>query len=124
MRVLSGIFGVLLILFALVQYNDPDFLFWFVIYALAAAFCGVAAIKPRLFTDLGALRGLFALCLIGAACGTVYYWPSGEAWWTKDVIWDNEMVREGLGMAIVMLGLVLAGLTWWQSSGRAATGSS
>lgn len=115
MRVLSGLFSVVLILFALVQYNDPDFLFWFAIYALAAALCGVAAIKPRLFTDLSALRGLFALSVIGAACGTIYFWPVGETWWSKEVIWDKELVREGLGMAIVMLGLVLAGLTWWRS---------
>lgn len=118
MRVLSGLFSMLLIVFALVQYNDPDFIFWFVIYGLAAVLCGLAAFKPQLFTDVGALRGLLALSLIGAASGTVYYWPSDEAWWTKEVIWDNEMVREGLGMAIVMLGLVLAGLAWWRS-GRA-----
>jgi hypothetical protein len=121
MRVISGLFCLILILFALVQYNDPDFLYWFAIYALAAAWCGMAALRPGLLTTQGPLRGLFVLCLIGAAVGTVYYWPSGEAWWTKDVIWDNELVREGLGMAIVAVGLVLAGLTWWHVERRPRT---
>lgn len=118
MRWVSALFSLLLVLFALVQYNDPDFFVWFVIYGLAAAWCGIAAFKPDLFTTSGPLRGLFALCLIGAAVGTVYFWPGGEAWWAKDVIWDNELVREGLGMAIVLLGLVIAGLSWWQSGRR------
>lgn len=114
MRVVSGLFCLVLILFALVQYNDPDFLYWFVIYGIAAAWCGLAAISPGLMTRHGPLRGLFALCLIGAVAGTVYYWPSGTAWWTKDVIWDDEQVREGLGMVIVTLGMIIAGLAWWQ----------
>lgn len=115
MRVLSGLFCLVLALFALVQYNDPDFLYWFVIYGLAAIWCALAALKPSLLTENNALRGFFALCVIGAVVGTFYYWPSGEDWWAKDVIWDNELVREGLGMAIVTIGLLLAGLTWWQS---------
>ncbi len=118
MRIVSALFSLVLIIFALVQYNDPDFLVWFVIYALAAAWCAIAAFKPYLLTSNSALRGFFALCVIGAVVGTFYYWPSGEAWWTKDVIWDNELVREGLGMAIVAIGLILAGLTWWQSGRR------
>lgn len=113
MRVIAGLFCIILITFALVQYNDPDFLFWFIIYALAAIWCALAAIRPGALTHYGALRAFFALCLIGAVIGTVYYWPSNAAWWTKEVIWDNELVREGLGMAIVTLGLVVAGLTWW-----------
>ncbi len=114
MRAVNGIFSLVLILFALVQYNDPDFLYWFVIYAIAAAWCALAAFSPGLMTRHGPLRAFFALCLIGAAVGTVYYWPSGTAWWTKEVIWDNELVREGLGMVIVMAGLIAAGLAWWR----------
>lgn len=120
MRVLSGLFCLVLILFALVQYNDPDFLFWFVIYAMAAAWCGLAAINPYLLTQSGPLRAFFALCLIGAIVGTFYFWPSGFAWWRGGVIWDNELVREGLGMATVTVGLVITGLTWWLS-GRTAS---
>lgn len=113
MRIISGAFSLLLMVFALVQYNDPDFLTWFIIYGLAAAWCAVAAFRPQLMAEYGALRALFALCMIGAIAGTIYFWPSGAAWWTKDVIWENELVREGLGMAIVTTGLVIAGLAWW-----------
>jgi hypothetical protein len=115
MRVINALFSLVLILFALVQYNDPDFLFWFSIYALAAAWCAMAAFKPGLLATSGPLRGLFIVCLLAAGCGTGYFWPIGEAWWAKDVIWDNELVREGLGMAIVMIGLLLAALAWWRS---------
>ena len=115
MRVLSGLVCLVLTLFALAQYNDPDFLYWFVIYGLAAVWCALAALNPGLFTKISALRGFFALCVVGAVVGTFYYWPSVDAWWTKDVIWKNELVREGLGMAIVTISLLLAGLTWWRS---------
>jgi hypothetical protein len=114
MRVINAIFCVVLVIFALVQFNDPDFLVWFVVYGIAAAWCGLAAFSPGLMTHHGALRAFFALCLIGAVVGTVYFWPSGTAWWTKEVIWDNELVREGLGFLIVTAGLVCAGLAWWR----------
>ena len=45
MRYLNGFFCILLILFAAVQYNDPDFALWFSIYAMAAAWAGVAAFR-------------------------------------------------------------------------------
>ncbi len=119
MRAVNGLFCLVLIGFAFVQYNDPDVLFWFLVYAIAAAWCGIAAVKPGLLTTSGPLRGLFALSMIGALVGTFYFWPSGTAWWTKDVIWANELVREGLGMTIATLAMMLAGLTWWRS-GRTA----
>ena len=113
MRALSGAFCLILILFAAVQYNDPDFLYWSVIYGVAAFWCGVAAIKPDLLAGNNTLKALFGLCLLIALIGTVYYWPSATAWWTKEVIWENELVREGLGMAIATLGMALAGHVWW-----------
>lgn len=113
MRVVNGLFCLVLILFAVVQYNDPDFLYWFAIYALAAVWCGLAAFMPEVLTTHGTLRASFLLCLLAALVGTVYLWPTGTDWWTKEVIWDNELVREGLGMGIVTIGLLSVGVTWW-----------
>jgi len=114
MRAVNGLFCLIFLLFALVQYNDPDSFFWFVIYGLAAVWCGLAAFLPEVLTTHGTLRASFLLCLIGALFGTVYYWPTGMDWWTKEVIWDNELVREGLGMAVVTVGLLSVGVTWWR----------
>ncbi len=113
MRAINGLFCLLLVVFAVVQFNDPDFLFWFIIYSLAAIWCGLAAFMPEVLTTHGSLRASLFLCLLGALAGTIYFWPSGSDWWTKEVIWDNEMVREGLGMAIVTIGLLSACITWW-----------
>ncbi|MEM8947755.1 MAG: transmembrane 220 family protein [Pseudomonadota bacterium] len=113
MRAINGLFCLILVVFALVQFDDPDFLFWFVIYGLAAIWCGLAAFIPEVLTTHGTLRASFLLCLIGALAGTVYFWPTGADWWTKEVIWDNELVREGLGMVIVTIGLLSVGITWW-----------
>ena len=48
MRYVNGFFCVMLGLFAIAQYNDPDALLWFLIYAIAAAWAGVLAFRPSL----------------------------------------------------------------------------
>jgi hypothetical protein len=120
MRYLQGLLAVILILFALVQFNDPEVLYWFAIYLIAAIWCVVAAVRPVLLAAGGRMPGTFLLCLAAAAFGTFYYWPSGTAWWTKEVIWDNELVREGLGMAIVFIALLLVAFSWWRARQRYA----
>ena len=113
MRAINGLFSLVLIVFAVVQYNDPDAFFWFVIYGLAAIWCGLAAFQPEVFSTHEILLAAFLISLVGAIAGTVYYWPSAADWWTKEVIWENELVREGIGMAIVTAGLLSVAVTWW-----------
>ena len=105
MRYVNGIFCVLLVLFALVQYNDPDFLLWFVIYGVAGAWCGIAAFRPALYRDQAAVRIGFWACFALAALGTVLYWPVVWAEWIH-----VEETREGVGMWIVMAGMITAAL--------------
>ena len=47
MRYLNGFFCVIMILFVAVQYNDPDYAIWMVIYGISAICAGVAALRPR-----------------------------------------------------------------------------
>lgn len=109
MAYLNGALCVILALFAIAQYNDPDFLLWFAIYGIAAAWCGLAALRPaRLADSQPALIGLGA-CLVLAAGGSIYMWPTQIATW-----WDNEVVREGMGLIIVTVSLAIAALTVWR----------
>jgi hypothetical protein len=112
MRVLCGVLAVLLILFAMVQYNDPDALFWGAIYAAAAVWCALAAFSPGLLRT-GPARGLLVLSLALAAWGVVVFFPDAERWWSIDVWWPEqpgETSREGMGMMVVAIAVAAAAL--------------
>jgi len=109
MRIANGVLFVLLILFAAVQLNDPDGLFWIVVYGVGAIWCGIAAFRSGLYT-LSPIFGLFSLTCIAALAGLVYFWPKTPNWWMQDVWWETETAREGMGMMILVIALVVAGL--------------
>ena len=122
MRIANAIFGAVLILFAVVQYNDPDALLWGAIYGLAAFWSGVAALRPGLFASrpLGALLGA---CLAAGFAGLAWYWPDTPNWWVKEVWWETETAREGMGMMIVVAALCLAAAgAFLRRPGRGAVG--
>ncbi len=119
MRYLNGFFCVFMILFVAVQYNDPDYAFWMVIYGISAVWAGVAALRPAVLA-----RGFYAAGLVlttaAAVAGTVYYWPTMPGWWRKDVWWLEETAREGMGMMIVTVTLLVVLFTAWRVRPRSA----
>jgi len=101
MRVISGLIGAILFLFALAQYNDPDFLFWGLAYGVPAAWALAIAVKPSVLR--GSLAtGLFLICLGAALAGVYYFWPQADEWWRQDIWWQDEAAREGMGLMIVV----------------------
>jgi Na+/proline symporter len=108
MRYVNGFFCVVLTLFALVQYNDPDALLWFLIYAIPAAWAGFAAFRRDLPTARPLTIAAYAACLAGAVLGSLYLWPSLPDNWIH-----VEEEREGLGMITAALALALVGIAWW-----------
>lgn len=112
MRILSGILGVLLIVFVCVQWNDPDGPMWMVIYGIGSLWCLLAAFRPGVYTA-GAVFGLFALSLISAIGGVIYFWPEVTNWWDINVWWPEvtgETSREGMGMMVLVLFLIAPAL--------------
>ncbi len=49
MRTVHYILCAILVVFALLQYNDPDWYYWGPVYLLAAGWSGLAAREPRRF---------------------------------------------------------------------------
>ncbi len=106
MRILCCLLAVLMALFAGVQINDPDGLKWMVIYCIPGVLALIAAVRPSWYQS-AALRAVLLAFLFLAILGTAYYWPKSDAWWTKDVWWEVETAREGMGMMIIVVVLVL-----------------
>jgi hypothetical protein len=109
MRYVNGFFCVLMALFAVVQYNDPDAILWIVIYGLTAVWAGLAAFRPDQFAHNQLMLTAFGVTLVAMVVGTVYDWPQSIADW-----WNNEFVREGLGLIIATVALLIVAYTLWR----------
>ena len=69
LRLIDAFLCVLLVAFAAVQYNDPDFYFWVPVYLLPAALAGLAAYRPwQLWRQ--PLRTVLLLCIVAGGLGT------------------------------------------------------
>lgn len=110
MRYVNLLLCLLLFLFAIVQYNDPDGLFWSVMYLVPAIFAGVATFRPWLLCS-GLALGLLIVAAVGWAAGVVYLWPQTPEFWQQEVWWETETAREGMGMMIAAATLVFVLLT-------------
>ncbi|MFK7856695.1 MAG: transmembrane 220 family protein [Granulosicoccus sp.] len=109
MRYLHVIFLLLMLVFAAVQYNDPDGLMWVAIYSIPALWSAVAAFWRSWFSHLSARLALLA-SIAASLIGVVYFWPLTPRFWTKDVWFEVETAREGMGLMIVALVLLV---TWY-----------
>ena len=106
MRLVSGVLFCLLVLFAAVQYNDPDPVLWASIYGIGALWSGIAAFRPHLLARL-ALGIPLVLSLCASFVGLIRYWPETPGWWRASVWWDTETAKEGMGMMIVFAALLI-----------------
>lgn len=111
MRYLFAVLALLMGLFAVVQFNDPDGPLWMVLYGVPAIWAAVAAIRPQLLAGTAAFV-LLAGCFLAGLVLVVVLWPPAEEWWRTDVWWESEASREGMGLMLVA-GVLLAVL--WRS---------
>ncbi len=117
MKYVNLVFCAVMILFAAAQYNDPDALLWSVIYLIPAAWAAVAAFRPQALRK-GLPMVLLGLTAVVTVALTVYYWPTTPGFWNKDVWWNTETAREGMGMMVVMATVAVALLTVLLRGGR------
>ena len=110
MQYVNAFLCLLFVVCAIAQYNDPDALLWFLIYAIPAAWAGAIALRPGLLSNRP-VGMAFLVCLAAAIAGTLYMWPSLPDNWIR-----LEEEREGIGLMIVTAGLLVAGWTWWRRS--------
>ena len=108
LRWFNFVLALAMLAFAAVQYNDPDWWVWVVYYAVPAFWALVAAFRHRLLQRMQWLGALWAS--VAGWAGLVYwYWPQVPYFWRKDVWWQEETAREGMGLMIA-LGVLLVAL--------------
>ena len=113
MKYVNMLLLVLMLLFIGVQFNDPDGPIWMVIYAVPAIWAAIAAFKQPLLSK--SLPNILLILSIAAAVGgMLYYWPTTPRWWASDVWYETETAREGMGMMIITIVLLIA----WVSGRR------
>jgi len=107
MRYVNIVLCLFMLLFIVVQLNDPDGLMWMAIYLVPAVWTAIAAFKRGWLTR-AVPRALLLLCIAAGMAGTFYYWPRTSRWWSMEVWYETETAREGMGMMIVTLVLIVA----------------
>ncbi|MBX2886270.1 MAG: transmembrane 220 family protein [Granulosicoccus sp.] len=110
MRYLNLLLALLMLVFIAVQYNDPDGVIWMLIYLFPAIWALFAAFKPNILRST-APSLLLALSIVVSIGLMVYYWPTSPGWWKQEIWWEVETAREGMGMMIVTIVLLVAWLT-------------
>ena len=107
MRVFNIILGLLMIAFAAVQLNDPDSYIWILYYLVGAAWALIAALKSEFIrSPMG--KVLLWLSIGVALGGVIYYFPQMDRFWERDVWWNEETAREGMGVMILLIVMVVA----------------
>jgi hypothetical protein len=99
MRYVNILLGLLMLSFVAVQYNDPDGPLWMAIYMLPAAWAFAAALRLEKVRSPAGMKWLWA-SLAAYAALVVFYWPEAPEFWRKDVWWNDEEAREGMGVMI------------------------
>ncbi|QIP12494.1 hypothetical protein G8759_07580 [Spirosoma aureum] len=114
-KILAIIFGLLFVLFAAFQYNDPDPEVWIPIYGLAAAACFMAY--------AGVARWWFLVIMaLFYVIAAIYQWPPVfEGFLFSEVgmrSMNIEMAREAGGLAICAAVMLLLAFLSRQATPR------
>lgn len=104
----------LMLLFMGVQYNDPDGTLWIVIYSVPAIWCALAAFWQKIFQH-AQTKMMLVISIFASLVGVVWFWPLTPMFWTKEVWYNVETAREGLGLMIVASVLLLVFFSFRQS---------
>ena len=107
--------GLAMLGFTAVQYNDPDGLLWAVYYIVPAAWAFLAAFRLDVARSSLGRRLLWVTVAVWLGL-VIFYWPQMPGFWRREVFMVEETAREGMGLMIAWLALLIALFTARQKS--------
>ena len=117
MRYVNIVLGLLMVAFAAVQYNDPDPQVWVPIYLVPATWAFAAAFYLSKTVSRSGMV-LLGACVLAYLALVVYYWPQTPGFWRKDVWWEVEEAREGMGMMLAFAVLLFVSASAFMARSR------
>jgi Transmembrane family 220, helix len=109
MKIINGILTLLFILFAAVQFNDPDPIVWVIIYTAVAAISGFAVAGKYNKNVIVTVIGICIIWMLTLVPGVVDWVEQGMPSITGSMKAESpyiEYLREFLGLFIALLALV------------------
>jgi hypothetical protein len=106
-RYMNMLLCLLMVGFAAVQYNDPDALLWIVLYMIPAVWAFLAAFRLTVVRSTSGTRLLWTSVAAGIAA-VIFYWPEMPGFWRQEVFTAEETAREGMGVMIALMVLLVA----------------
>lgn len=112
MNWVTGAFLLIMLLFAALQYNDPDALLWIAIYGLVALWCALTLWRPGLLRATPALRWGALASLAAYAVGFLWLIQTYSSQFLSQSMMAPgvETTREAFGLLICAL--VTAYVLW------------
>lgn len=110
MRFINSILGIVMFGFMAVQYNDPDGLLWACYYIVPAILALLAAFRLDILRRATVMPWLWASVVVWLGL-VILYWPTVPNFWRKEVFMAEETAREGMGMMIAWVAVLVAALT-------------
>jgi uncharacterized membrane protein len=109
MKIFNGILTILFILFAAVQFNDPDPIVWVIIYSAVAVISGFAVVGKYNKNVIVTVIGICIVWMLTLVPGVVDWIEEGMPSITGSMKAESpyiEYLREFLGLFIALLALV------------------
>jgi len=91
-----------MLLFIGVQYDDPDGPLWALVYAVPALLMGLSVWRTGWLRVPGGRWAVSAAVLV-LTVSTWLAWPDTPGFWRREVWWEEEAAREGMGLMIAAL---------------------
>ncbi len=108
MKIANGILTLLFILFAVVQFNDPDPYYWIAIYSAVALISGFAVVGKYNKNIILTVIGVCIIWMFTLIPGVIDWMEKGMPSITGSMKAESphvEYLREFLGLFIVLLAL-------------------
>ncbi len=108
LRIVNIVLGLMMLGFAGVQYNDPDMPQWVLLYAVPALWMYAVTFRLQEVVRSKDLMVLLGLTVVFYVVTVVYYWPTMPNFWLKEVWMVEETAREGMGLMIALVVMLVA----------------